>query len=189
MKYLQVKNWREFQHYTKRNPPWIKLHRAIVDDYAFAALADKTKAHLFLIWLLASGSDGRIPHDDKFVAARINATNRVDLQALIEAGFLIPEDGAEVLPESPVVKANGAHHATIATDTGDVLERIPMVGGEEFDVRQSFADELTRLYPAVDVPATLKQMRGWCIGNPTKLKTPRGIRRFITRWCDKDQNG
>lgn len=74
-------------------------------------------------------------------------------------------------------------------NTGEVVERIPMIGGEEFEVRDSFARELERLYPAVDVPATLKQMRGWCIGNPTKLKTPRGIRKFITGWCERDQNG
>lgn len=74
-------------------------------------------------------------------------------------------------------------------DTGEVIERIPMIGGEEFEVRESFTKELERLYPAVDIHATLKQMRGWCIGNPTKLKTPRGIRKFITGWCERDQNG
>ena len=84
-------------------------------------------------------------------------------------------------------KGNGAK--AIVADTGDTIERIPMVGGEEFEVRASFVTELERLYPAVDVPATLRQMRGWCIGNPTKLKTPRGIRKFITGWCERDQNG
>lgn len=74
-------------------------------------------------------------------------------------------------------------------DTGEVIERIPITGGEEYEVRASFVQELERLYPRVDVPATLKQMRGWCLGNPTKLKTSRGVKRFITRWCDKDQNG
>lgn len=74
-------------------------------------------------------------------------------------------------------------------DTGEIVERIPMIGGEEFEVRESFSKELERLYPNVDIPATLKQMRGWCIGNPTKLKTPRGIRKFITGWCERDQNG
>jgi hypothetical protein len=59
--YLRVKNWAEFQHYKDRNPPWIKLHRALLDDYEFARLPDASKAHLVLIWLLASQSDGRIP--------------------------------------------------------------------------------------------------------------------------------
>ena len=187
MRFLLVKNWREHQHYTKRNPPWIKLHRAIIDDYAFAALKDKTKAHLMLLWALAAGNEGVIPHDPKFLAARINATEPIDIESLIDAGFLVPQEGGEPAPAPAPQKTNGAAHAI--ADAGEVMERIPMIGGVEFEVRQSFADELARLYPAVDVPATLKQMRGWCIGNPTKLKTPRGIRKFITGWCERDQNG
>lgn len=87
-----------------------------------------------------------------------------------------PINGKSVKPHHPL-------------DTGDIIERIPMIGGEEFEVRQSFVAELERLYPAVDIAATLRQMRGWCIGNPAKLKTPRGIRKFITGWCERDQNG
>lgn len=94
-----VKNWDEFQHYKKRNPPWIKLHRALNEDHAFAGLKDKTKAHLMLIWILASSSEGRIPHDAKFVGARINALEPVDLEAMIAAGFLIADGGAEPAPQ------------------------------------------------------------------------------------------
>ena len=85
-------------------------------------------------------------------------------------------------------KSEQAKPAITEADTGEVIEHIPMIGGTEFEVRQSFVAELERLYPAVDIPATLRQMRGWCLGNPAKLKTPRGIRRFITGWCDRDQN-
>jgi hypothetical protein len=111
MQYLVVKNWREFQHYKDRNPPWIKLHRAIVDDYAFASLKDKTKAHLMLIWILAAGTEGRIPNDPAFIASRIGAREAVALEDLVAAGFLLPEDGAAfeplaTLPETPK-RANG----------------------------------------------------------------------------------
>jgi hypothetical protein len=184
MRYLLVKNWDEFQHYKKRNPPWIKLYRTIVDDYHFAALKDKTKAHLLMIWLLASSAEGRVPHDAKFIASRINATEPIELDAIIAAGFLIAQEGA---PEPVIQKTNGSHK--LLDDTSPIVERIPLLGGEEFEVRESFAEELTRLYPNVDIPATLRQMRGWCIGNPTKLKTPRGIKKFITGWCERDQNG
>ncbi len=185
MRYLTIKNWAQYQHYKKRSPAWIKLHRAIVEDYAFAGLKDKTKAHLMLIWILAAGTEGRVPHDATFIAKRINASESVDLEAMISAGFLVA-DGDQEQPQEP--RVNGAKHAAIL-DTGNTVERIPMIGGEEFEVRESFVAELTRLYPNVDIGATLRQMRGWCIGNPTKLKTPRGIRKFITGWCERDQNG
>lgn len=86
--WLRVKNWREHQHYGKRRPPWIKLHRAMLEDYAVAQLPDSAKAHLVGIWLLAAGEDGRIPDDPAWVARKINATGPVDLNRFIDAGLL-----------------------------------------------------------------------------------------------------
>jgi hypothetical protein len=37
---LRVKNWAEFQHYRSRRPPWIKLHRGLLDDYAWHRLPE-----------------------------------------------------------------------------------------------------------------------------------------------------
>lgn len=94
MGYLRVKNWDEFQHYKDRNPPWIKLHRALLDDYDFSRLHDASKAHLILIWLLAGQSGGRIPDDLKFLQAKLSLDKQPDLQVLVDAGFLIPEQVA-----------------------------------------------------------------------------------------------
>jgi len=89
--YITVRNWDEFQHYKDRNPPWIKLHRSILDDYDFGLLSDSSKAHLVLIWILAASSDGTIPDDPKWVGRRIAATKPVDLKTLENKGFLIME--------------------------------------------------------------------------------------------------
>jgi len=97
MNYLYVKNWDEFQHYKDRNPPWIKLHRALLDDYEFARLPDASKAHLMLIWLLASQSEGRIPADPKFLQAKLGLDKQPDLQVLVDSGFLIAEQSASTL--------------------------------------------------------------------------------------------
>lgn len=75
--WLKIKNWNNFQHYKDRNPPWIKLHRALLDDYAFAALPDAQKAHLVLLWLLAaSQAGGRIPNDAPFLPESSARPNR-----------------------------------------------------------------------------------------------------------------
>lgn len=102
--------------------------------------------------------------------------SRAIAEAYTEADTLKPKPPARSPTVSPL-------------DAGEIVERIPMLGGVEFEVRETFTKELERLYPNVDVRATLRQMRGWCIGNPTKMKTPRGIRKFITGWCERDQNG
>ena len=62
MDYLRVKNFDQFQHYKDRNPPWIKLYTTTADDYLFSSLPDATKAHLILIWLLASKTGNKLPN-------------------------------------------------------------------------------------------------------------------------------
>ena len=37
---LRVKNWSAFQHYRHRRPPWIKLHRGLLDDFAWHRLPE-----------------------------------------------------------------------------------------------------------------------------------------------------
>lgn len=88
VKFLSVKNWDAFQHYGKRNPPWIKLHRALLDDYAFCSLPDAAKGHLMLLWLYASQNDGQVPLDIVFLERKLSCQN-LNLQTFIEAGFLI----------------------------------------------------------------------------------------------------
>lgn len=93
MKFYAIKNWSDFQHYGKRNPPWIKLHRALMDDYAFCALPDAAKGHLMLLWLYASQNNGTVPADAPFLEKKLSISN-LNLELLLEHGFLIPNGSA-----------------------------------------------------------------------------------------------
>lgn len=86
--YLSVRNLEDHQHYRDRNPPWVKLHQSILEDYWFTQLPDATKAHVAMMLLLASRTGNKIPADPKWIAARISATGPVDLALLMEVGFL-----------------------------------------------------------------------------------------------------
>jgi len=55
-------------------------------------------------------------------------------------------------------------------------------------VSQDFINEISELYPAVDVTQQLREMKAWLIANPTKRKTKSGILRFINQWLAKEQN-
>lgn len=92
MNYLAVKSYREHQHYKGRNPVWIKLYNRVMDDEAFLALSDAARGHLMLIWLLASRRHNKLPNDAKHIARAIQASGRVNLAELIDAGFLVPWD-------------------------------------------------------------------------------------------------
>lgn len=86
---FSVKNFDELQHYRDRSPPWIKLYNHLLDDYEFGQLPDATKSHLIAIYLLASRSNNCIPYDSEWIGRRINATEKVDLDALANAGFIL----------------------------------------------------------------------------------------------------
>ena len=49
-------------------------------------------------------------------------------------------------------------------------------------------EEYVRLYPNVDIAKEFRSIRAWCIGNPTKLKTRKGVKRFVNSWMEKAQN-
>jgi hypothetical protein len=107
MRTFSVKNFDKFQHYKDRSPPWIKLYNELLDDYEFGRLQDASKMHLIAIWLLASRSDNVLPYDSEWIARRINATSKVNLDQLVEAGFIVPNQplhNAEQDASKPLAK-------------------------------------------------------------------------------------
>lgn len=65
---------------------------------------------------------------------------------------------------------------------------IPLNNGKEFPVTEAQVAEFSSLYPAVDVPQTLRSIRAWAIANPSKRKTQSGAMRFVNAWLAKEQN-
>jgi hypothetical protein len=90
---LKPKNWDKFQHYRDRCPPWIKLHRDILNDRIFAGLPIASKALAPLLWLLASESkDGEFDAASNELAFRLHIAIKdieVGLKPLIDNGFFI----------------------------------------------------------------------------------------------------
>lgn len=104
MERLVVKKWEEFQHYKDRQPPWIKLHKTLLDDYEFHCLPVASRALAPCIWLLASESnDGSVAHDPEMIAFRLRMSVKdvvAAIEPLISAGFLsVFHDASAALAE------------------------------------------------------------------------------------------
>lgn len=91
MQYFSVKNWEKFQHYKDRNPPWIKLHKEVLDDYEMSMLQDASKLLLILLWVLASQLNNRIPNDPDWLQKRLSVHTKINIKELIDKGYLILE--------------------------------------------------------------------------------------------------
>ena len=92
---LIPKNWDNFQHYKHRSPPWIKLHKNLLDDMAFQRLPIASKAIAPMLWLLASEShDGVIHKSPEEIAFRLRMTEKEvisSIKPLIDNGFFIED--------------------------------------------------------------------------------------------------
>ena len=92
---LRPKHWDKFQHYKDRRPPWIKLHRDLLDNFDYARLPVASKAIAPLLWLLASEyEEGVIDASIEELAFRLRIdekTVREGVKCLIEKGFFVDD--------------------------------------------------------------------------------------------------
>jgi hypothetical protein len=115
---VRVKNWSKFQHYNRRNPPWIKLYRSLLDDKDFHDLDGDAVKCLVKIWLIAAETNGILPASD-VLAFRL----RIDSEML---ATIIPRiskwlDGASDMlascKQSAIPEAEAEAEANTETET------------------------------------------------------------------------
>ena len=58
----------------------------------------------------------------------------------------------------------------------------------EFPITEEIYNQFIELYPNVDVMQELRNIKGWCMSNPTKRKTKRGAMKFVNSWLSKEQD-
>ncbi len=65
---------------------------------------------------------------------------------------------------------------------------LPLNTGAEFGISEEQITEWQRLFPKVDVEQQLRSMHAWCVANPKKRKTAKGIMRFAVNWLSSQQD-
>lgn len=94
----KVNDWSKFQHYKDRSPPWVKLHKSLLDDIDYQSLPIASRALAPMLWLLASENmDGTIDCEIRKLAFRLRCSEKEvkdGLEPLVRQGFLIHASGA-----------------------------------------------------------------------------------------------
>lgn len=93
MGYFSIPNWTYYQHYKDRNPPWIKLHREILDSDDWIGWSDASRLLAITLMMVASESYGLIKADMAYIKKRLRMDAEVDLEPLVESGFIECHDG------------------------------------------------------------------------------------------------
>lgn len=71
----RIRNWKKFQHFKDRRPPWVKLYRDILDDREWFKLDPEAAKALVMLWLIASEDDGWLPGAED-IAFRLRTTEK-----------------------------------------------------------------------------------------------------------------
>lgn len=184
MLHFKVKDYEKFQHYKDRSPPWIKLYNSTLEDYTFATLEDKDKAHLVAIWLLASRYENKLPYDKIFIAGKINARSPVDLDLLCEKGFIIKIKG--------INKGAGDLLANLEESARPEREREAETESKHIPISEldfsKFTDEQKEYFkkkaPDVDISDLIDTMKNWCAA---KGKRYENYYRALQDWAKREQ--
>jgi len=161
MEYIKIKNWDKFQHYSHRNPPWIKLHHTILDDYEYSCLQDASKLLLITLWMLASKTENKIPYDLKWLKTKTMISGKINLKPLIEAGFIsVIQDASEMLATD---KQNGGTETEksrdrVETEKETFLEVIFLRKDEYEKLLKEHGKELTDR--AIEIVNNYKMAKG-----------------------------
>lgn len=95
---LRIRNWKSFQHYQYRKPPWIKLYREILEDKQWHELSGDTAKGLIMLWLIASEADGYLP-DSATLAFRLRISENRAIALLSDCSHWIEGYASDVLAE------------------------------------------------------------------------------------------
>jgi hypothetical protein len=184
---LQPKNWAVFQHYKDRCPPWIKLHRDLLNNRVFMCLPLASKALAPLLWLLASESkdgvfDGSL--DELVFRLHITPKDYQDgVKPLIDKGFFVVASGVladcyqDAIPE---------REAETETKTETKKEKKSAVAPRPEDVSQQVWDDWVALRKRKGTTISETAIDG---ARDEAAKIGWTLQQFLIEWCTRGSQG
>ena len=186
---LQPKNWAVFQHYKDRCPPWIKLHRDLLNDRTYMRLPIASKAIAPMLWLLASESkDGVFDGSLDELVFRLHITPKEyqdGVKPLIDNDFFILVSG--VLAERKQV---AIPETETETETKKKATSVAPPIGVSDSVWQEFktlrkAKKAPITQRAIDAISSEAQKIGWSLEKALEECVVRGWQAFKADWVVK----
>jgi len=191
---LQPKNWAVFQHYKDRCPPWIKLHRDLLNDRSYMRLPIASKALAPMLWLLASESkDGVFDGSLDELVFRLHITPKEyqdGVKPLIDNDFFILVSG--VLAERKQVAIPETEGET-ETETKKKATGVAPPEGVSDSVWQEFkslrkAKKAPITQRAIDAISSEAKKAGWTLEKALEECVVRGWQAFKADWVATKAN-
>ena len=190
---LQPKNWAVFQHYKDRCPPWIKLHRDLLNDRSYMRLPIASKALAPMLWLLASESkDGVFDGSLDELVFRLHITKKEyqdGIKPLIDNDFFILVSGVLAERKQDAIPETEGETET-ETETKKKATSVAPPEGVSDSVWQEFkslrkAKKAPITQRAIDAITIEANKAGWTLEKALEECVVRGWQAFKADWVVK----
>lgn len=162
---LRVKHWSNFQHYSDRCPPWIKLHYSLISSRTWVVLDDASRVLAIACMLIASqdsAKDGSFDADPEFVQRVAYLKKKPDYKQLLETEFL------ETLDDASDCKQMQADDTT-EERRGEKRRSAPLNGVKKFikPTMLEVTDYCQQRRNGIDPESFIAfyESKGWKVGN------------------------
>jgi len=129
----RIVNWREYQHYGQRCPPWIKLHNALLASPTWVMGDDASRVLAVACMLLASRDKtgmGEFDGTPEYVRRVAVLSQPPDFQPLLDSEFIAPAPPpappfkTETEREAEAERAGAREASTMLADAGAALPSV-----------------------------------------------------------------
>jgi hypothetical protein len=129
---MRMRNWKKFQHYKRRKPPWIRLYKDLLEDPQWCCLDSDARCMLASCWLLASEDkemSGLLP-DIATIAFKLRMTEENVARQISKINHWV-EDASKMLapclqlapPETETETETEAEGETVAANAAPALPK------------------------------------------------------------------
>jgi hypothetical protein len=182
---MQIRNWKKFQHFKDRKPPWVKLYRDILDDLDWHELDATASKVLIMCWLIASEDDGRLP-PVKTLAFRLRMSENQTNDCLNKLSHWLEQDDISVISDR-----YQSDSLETETETETKKEKKATSVAMPNGISQSVWEDYKTLRKAKKAPVTQRvidgmqeqaDLAGWTLEKAMEECCIRGWQSFKAEW-------
>jgi hypothetical protein len=182
---MQIRNWKKFQHFKDRKPPWVKLYRDILDDLDWHELDATASKVLIMCWLIASEDDGRLP-PAKTLAFRLRMSEKQTIDCLNKLSHWLEQDDISVISDR-----YQSDSLETETETETKKEKKATSVAMPDGISQSVWEDYKTLRKAKKAPVTQRvidgmqeqaNLAGWTLEKAMEECCIRGWQSFKAEW-------
>jgi len=124
MKYITIEHWERHQHYKDRRPKWIKLEIEIIEEFdadgnfkKFHPMPDDAKLTFICLLCFRANFNDKIPYKDEKWLAKQLGIETINLQPLVNAGYISICDNPVSKPYQSGTELDGKNTPETETET------------------------------------------------------------------------